>query len=173
MVYLTAAECLAWCVEKELHVPWRTKGADTMPRARFDLPGTIESALAVSRQIAEAIGPWRACLLWVTAWDIRRSSENLHLYYTLRRSYGDRRLIPDAPGHLFLSHENHDLVSFVELALLFGWDAYVLTDSKYGKAFISHDSWVEVWRTTTSDLEVVSEDFRSSRQQGREPFGRG
>src|SRR5262249_24892266 len=153
---------------RELHVPSRTKGADTMPRARFELPGTIESALAVSRRIVDAIGTWRSCLLWVTAWDIWRSSENLHLYYTLRQSYGDRRLIPDAPGHLFLQHENHDLVTFVELALLFGWDAYVLSDLKYGKAFISHDSWVGVWRTATSDLEAVSEDFRSTRPQDRE-----
>jgi hypothetical protein len=31
------------------------------------------------------------------------------------------RLIDDAPSHLFLSYEQNDLVTLVQLALIFGW----------------------------------------------------
>jgi len=51
----------------------------------------------------------RPALVWITEWGIWGSSENWHLYYTLRQSYGDLRLLHEAPGHLFLGHESEDL----------------------------------------------------------------
>ena len=52
-------------------------------------------------------------LLWITEWSIWPSSENWHLHYKLRHSYGDLRLLHEAPGHLFLGHESEDLASFL------------------------------------------------------------
>ena len=51
--------------------------------------------------LASHIEPFDECLLWVTAWGVWESSENLHLFYRVRESYGERRLLEDAPGHLF------------------------------------------------------------------------
>ena len=74
-------------------------------------------------------------LVWITEWGIWGSSENWHLYYKLRRSYGDLRLLHEAPGHLFLGHESEDLTSFLQIAMLNGWGGYILTQADYLNAF--------------------------------------
>jgi hypothetical protein len=56
----------------------------------------------------------------VTEWGVWQSSENWHLYYRLRQSYGDHRLIEEAPVHLFLEHETYDLISFLQIGLAAG-----------------------------------------------------
>jgi hypothetical protein len=79
----------------------------------------------------------------VTDWGIWGSSENLHLYYKLRQSYGDQRLLHEAPGHLFLRYEAPDLVSFLQIGILCGWDIHLLPTVGYARAFLSHDEYVE------------------------------
>jgi len=59
-------------------------------------------------------------LLWVTEWGIWPSSENWHLYYKLRQSYGDTRLLEEAPGHLFLNYETADLASILQVCMMSG-----------------------------------------------------
>jgi hypothetical protein len=61
----------------------------------------------------------------------------------LRQSYGDHRLLDEAPGHLFLNYESADVVSFVQLGLLSGWDMHLVPSFGYGVVFASHDGWVE------------------------------
>jgi hypothetical protein len=69
------------------------------------------------------------------------SSENWHLYYRLRQSYGDQRLINEAPGHLFLDFEASDLVTFLQVGILAGWDLHLVPSEGYARAFVSHDEW--------------------------------
>src|SRR5215467_12367126 len=68
--------------------------------ARAPLPG-IPELTSFCRQLEQSLQPREACLLWVTDWGIWTSSENWHLYYRLRQSYGEQRLLDEAPGHLF------------------------------------------------------------------------
>ncbi len=82
-------------------------------------------------------------LVWITEWGIWGSSENWHLYYKLRQSYGDLRLLHEAPGHLFLGHESEDLTSFLQVAMLNGWGGYILTQADYLNAFFSHDEYID------------------------------
>jgi hypothetical protein len=82
-------------------------------------------------------------LLWITEWSIWPSSENWHLYYRLRQGYGDRTLLHETPGHLFLEHEAEDLASFLQIAMLNGWGGYVLTHANYMNAFFSHDEYID------------------------------
>ena len=49
----------------------------------------------------------------------------------------------EAPGHLCLDYEAAELVTLIHLVMLFGWDAHVLTVSGYGRAFVSHDEYVD------------------------------
>jgi hypothetical protein len=56
----------------------------------------------------------------ISEWGIWPSSENWHIYYKLRQSYGDHHSLAEAPGHLFLEHEAEDLASFLQLAMLNG-----------------------------------------------------
>jgi hypothetical protein len=54
-------------------------------------------------------------LAWFTTTGVWSSRENLHLYYRLRQSYGDLRLLDEAPGHLCLGYERADLTTWVFL----------------------------------------------------------
>ena len=98
-------------------------------RAKSSLPysnwPTTEIALSFSEHrdrcypLAQACVDWCGDLdhsvLWVTEWGIWASSENLHLYYTVRKSYGDLRALWEAPGHEFLKHERAELVTFLDI----------------------------------------------------------
>lgn len=85
------------------------------------------------------------------------SSENWHLYYKLRQGYGDHRLLHEAPGHLFLPHEREDLASFIQLAMLNGWDAYILPELDYVTAFLSHDEFIDFYAKKEESLAEVRE----------------
>jgi hypothetical protein len=136
MRFFTSAECREWCAA---HAVLRASEDGAVQRhartpARTDV--------AFCRALEQVLQPRDRCLLWVTDWGVWRSSENLHLYYRLRQSYGDVRLLEEAPGHLFLSHESADLVSFFQVGLLCGWDMHLIPAEGYGRAFMSHDEFV-------------------------------
>ena len=92
-------------------------------------------------------------LLWITEWGIWSPSENWHLYYKLRQTYGDYRLLHEAPGHLFLEHEAEDLASFLQLAILNGWGGYVLTQANRVNAFFSHDGYIAYFAEDPKNLD--------------------
>jgi hypothetical protein len=94
-------------------------------------------------------------LLWITEWGIWPSSENLHLYYKLRQSYGEPRLLQEAPGHLFLDYETEDLASFLQLAMLNGWGGYILTEANHMNVFFSHDEYLQFFAAEESNLADV------------------
>ena len=98
-------------------------------------------------------------LVWITEWGIWGSSENWHLYYKLRQSYGDPRLLHEAPGHLFLGHESEDLASFLQLAMLNGWGGYILTQVDYVNAFFSHDEYIDFFAALDKNLEGIRKEF--------------
>src|ERR1041384_3461789 len=52
-----------------------------------------------SGALVASLNKFDSCLLQVTTWGVWPSSENLHLFYRLRESYGERRLLNEAPGH--------------------------------------------------------------------------
>jgi hypothetical protein len=95
------------------------------------------------QHLEQSLQPRGGCLLWLTEWGVWPSSENWHLYYRLRQSYGDQRLLHEAPGHLFLGYEAPELVSFLQVALLCGWGGHLLPVAGFARAFVSHDEFVE------------------------------
>jgi hypothetical protein len=82
---------------------------------RIQYPAEPYRVFSVAHWVASVLTYRKPALLFVTEWDIGPSSENWHLYYKLRQTYGDNRLLRDAPGHLFLEHEAEDLASFLQL----------------------------------------------------------
>jgi hypothetical protein len=146
--------------------------ATRMPHLRVRVPTEPGALFQFSRTISRILAPRSTCLLWVVTWGVWSSSENWHLYYRLRQSYGDPRLLHEAPGHLFLAYEEAEFVTYLQLALLSGWDAHVLPELDYGEAetarvFVSHDEWVvlahryegtlDEWRTelTTAGYSLL------------------
>jgi hypothetical protein len=94
-------------------------------------------------------------LLWITEWSIWPSSENWHLYYKLRQTYYDQRLLHEAPGHFFLEHEAEDLASFLQIAMLNGWGGYLLTEYDDVDAFFSHDEFIDFFAERDESLADV------------------
>jgi hypothetical protein len=155
-----------WCLSNEESQDWCRRIGLQLDEENRPILRTrahcVEKSLAelkvlrltsMSRWIAEYLQPFDECLLWVTLWDVWNSSENFHLYYRLRESYGDRRRLSAGPGHLFGGHESSDLATFIELALLFGWDFYLLTSPEYQTAFVSHDEFMQLFTNNSNTAE--------------------
>jgi hypothetical protein len=160
MKTLTVAEIREWC-EKH-HVPMDEAGKPLRPRPdmvsfRYDLPISIPRLTWLSRMVEQSLHPREKCLFWITGWGVWPSSENWHLYYKLRQTYHDQRLIDEAPGHYFLEYESDDLVSFIQIGLISGWDIHIIPSAGYGQVFISHDEWIEFSMQELSELEVLKE----------------
>jgi hypothetical protein len=122
----------------------------------------------LSSWLTESLGPSDEILLWITAWGVWPSSDNWHLYYNMRQHHGDKSLIKEAPGHYFLRYEKPALTTFVQIALVSGWDFHLLATPQWFGSFVSHDEYAWLYSKDTSfskfiekientDLEVVSE----------------
>ena len=158
--FYTKQECEEWLHSRERTKPDETPGAH-MEHVRY--PAEPHRICLFSHWIATSLTFRAPALLWITEWGIWPSSENWHLYYKLRHSYGDQQLLHEAPGHLFLEHESEDLASFLQLAMLNGWGGYLLMQADYVNAFFSHDEYVEFFAGLEANLADVREQFESSK----------
>ena len=98
----------------------------------------------LAKTLVSWLGNFESCLLWINEYGIWPSSEDLHLYYRLRTSYGDGRRLREAPGHLFSGDEKADLVSCLNLAIQFGWGGHIVPKPAATRIVFSHDSWALV-----------------------------
>ena len=103
--------------------------------------GKVDFSYAGALRLSSMFSNDSEVLLWVT--QTRVWHTNLHLYYRFRESYGDRRLVEDAPGHLLLHYEKADLLSSIQICLQCGWDFWVLGAEGYARLFVSHDEFFE------------------------------
>ncbi len=152
MRFLSEEEALAWYPSHTLPTP----NAPTPNVHRLDFFFKDVSAtdfLWLGWRLADVLGPWDECMLWVTQSEIWAA--NLHLYYRLRQSYGDMRLLREAPCHLFLAFEDADLRTFLSVGLLNGWEMHLVTTHDYAQVFVSHDGWAAVTANQTSQLDVL------------------
>ena len=162
MRFYTEQECEEWLAGRERVRPGTTPGILV---ERFCYPPTPGRILYYARWAASNITYRMPTLLWVTEWGVWASSENWHLYYKLRHSYGDRRLLQEAPGHLFLEYETEDLASFLQLAMLNGWGGYILTQADYVNAFFSHDEYIDFFSSNDGLLVEVREALAEQRKE--------
>ena len=158
MRFYTKDECEDW-----LHGKGRVKPDETpeIHRAHVHYPTTTGRIFYLAQWIGNSLLFRNPALVWITEWGIWSSSENWHLYYKLRQSYGDLRLLHEAPGHLFLGHESEDLTSFLQIAMLNGWGGYILTQFDYVNAFFSHDEYIDFFANQSGLglLEDIRKEF--------------
>ncbi|HEY3391667.1 MAG TPA: hypothetical protein VGK58_03095 [Lacipirellulaceae bacterium] len=152
MRFHTPTECEEWLMGRERIRP---DIANAKPALRLEYPSSSHRMYSWAHWIASSITCEDRCLLWITEWGIWSSSENWHLYYRLRQSYHDMRLIDETPGHLFLAHETADLASFLQIAMLNGWGGYVLPAANYVNAFFSHDEYFDFYSDDPSLIDQV------------------
>jgi len=160
MRFYTENECEEWLRARQRALP-DTQPEQSLERVLF--PEKPYQLLSFAQWIAGSITFREPTLLWITEIGIWPSSENWHLYYKLRQSHADYRLLHEAPGHLFLQHESEDLASFLQMTMLNGWGGYVLTHANYVNAFVSHDEYVDFIAKLDSNLTDVREKFKVSK----------
>jgi hypothetical protein len=80
--------------------------------------------------------------LYVTGWGV--ATEHLDLFYGYRRSFGDLRLLMEAPVHIFDPTENEAFVSILSRAFFFSWDIWVFDLAGRWVLRTSHEGWFEV-----------------------------
>jgi hypothetical protein len=165
MKALTSLEAADWCKSHKIGLDSRGKpvtAGDNLESARFKTPSNASKHLWLCRYMEIALRPWKRCLFWPTECGIWESSENWHLYYRLRQSYDDHRLIEEAPAQLFLDYEKDDLITFLQVGLSMGWDIHLLTQDDYGRIFVSHDEWFAVAVRDKSELEKIAAELLKS-----------
>src|SRR5690349_13730509 len=121
MRFLTDDESDAWSATLGFTAsPPKLPGLSTsaLPHLRIGIPSDASALLVFCRTISRLLSPRSSCLLRVVTWGVWSSAENWHLYYRVRQSYHDHRLLHEAPGHLFLDYEEADLISYLQIALL-------------------------------------------------------
>lgn len=144
--------CTAWLTDRGRVKP----DADTgLQRLSLPFPTEPYRIYYVAHWIATQASYRKPVLLWLTEWGIWPTSENWHLYYRLRQSYGNHRLLHEAPGHLFLEHETEDFATFLQLTMLSGWGGYLLTQENAVNAFISHDEFIDFYAADAALLAEI------------------
>jgi len=164
MRFYTKEECEEWLRDRERPKP---EAIPQVQMERFGYPKEAHRIFIWAHWIATSLTFRQPTLLWLTEWSIWPNSENWHLYYTLRHSYGDQRLLHEAPGHLFLEHESEDLASFAQVAMLNGWGGYILTHANYVNAFFSHDEHIDFFAKPDGNLAEIREEFGTSKNPDR------
>lgn len=119
------------------------------------IPNNFTRIFWFSDFLSKSFVSFDTCLLQVTTWGVWPSSENLHLFYRLRETYGERRLLDEAPGHLFQKYEQADLATFIQVSILFGWDFHLHPSPAWVRGFVSHDEWFELFSTHEGNLETI------------------
>jgi len=156
MRFYTADECEKWLEDRGRSKP---SASPNCPVERLPYPKEPHRIYWIAHWISQSLTYRQPVLVWITEWGIWTSTENWHLYYRLRQSYEDRRLLHEAPGHLFLEHESEDLASFVQVAILNGWGGYILTQVDYVNAFFSHDEYIDFFDRQGNHLAEIREQF--------------
>ena len=156
MRFYTAEECETWLKDRERLKP---DAVDGHLRLHVDYPTEPYRIYYIAHWIATQLTNRQPALLWITEWGIWPSSENWQMYYRMRHSYGDCRLLNEAPGHLFLEYQAEDLASFLQLSMLNGWGGYVLTQANYTNLFFSHDEYINFFSKDKGILDQVEKDL--------------
>jgi hypothetical protein len=158
MQFLTKQECEQWLSRRGREAPSK-ENSKFSGRAWFSRE-EAGRLYYLSRQIAAAMmEARRPCLLWIQETDIWEA--NLHLYYRLRQSYGNCRLVEDAPGHEFLGYEMEDLATLLQVSLLNGWGGLILTHFDDINAFFSHDGFIDFYAGHESTIKDLLKAFKT------------
>lgn len=138
MRVIAEEECRAWAA-MTLGAPFSWDAIERMyPNScAFVLPADTGRKTALARSLA-GMNDAAACLLWITATGVFPSCENMMLFDGYRRSLGEERLLHEAPGHVFGTHDVGELECVLGLTLYFFWDASLLHRGR-GYVRLSHD----------------------------------
>lgn len=147
MRFLKLNDCLRFASDAgvtEAELAAAAQESAEIPAIRVDIEDNRHRAFFLATQLVGLFQEFEYGLMWVTDFGIWPSSENQHLYYRLRRALGDSEKLNTHPGHLFAANEQDDFITFVHLAIEFGWGANILIKPPYKWVHTSHDGWLRI-----------------------------
>ena len=147
MRFLTKEQVHQWCAKGGIDVRYLDGSGNASSedhRVRFAFPKPAYRLAWLARWLVTTLPGTADRLHWVSRWGIWPSSENWTMYRFLRHGAGDDRELEAAPGLLASADEIDQLASFIQLAMMFGWDCHLWSAKNEAHAFISHDEWVRV-----------------------------
>lgn len=140
MQILSKTESVNWCKSNGIRL--NKNGLPFLNRdelSYFSIPVDTGQKIATVKNHFEQFKDEKEILLWITEWGVFPSSERMHIFDRFRASYGEKRPLIEAPGHIFKNSEFEDALSATTIAVLFFWDCYVLNDNGTKVLFYSHD----------------------------------
>ena len=105
---------------------------------------------------------FQPCLVWMTDWGVwSEVSERVakSLAESFRSARGERNPLIDTPAHLFGETEAADAQTLLTIAIVFGWDCYVVPEHGKYYALTSHDEYLEVVCQSTALHERFKEEL--------------
>ncbi len=141
MIIKTKIETSEWCRANSIVLDTSGYPKSNSEREEFKIPSDAGQRIAMVVNQFEAFRNEINILVWFTDWGVWPSGERTHIFDRLRLSYGEKRKLTDAPGHLFTKDEREDALSFITLGVLFLWDFYVLNPKGTKFLFYSHDEY--------------------------------
>src|SRR5579871_1607621 len=100
MRFLSPIECQEWVKSAiGMAFTWESIESDFPFRVAYELPVDTGRKTALARSLSCADGITRPTLLWITAWGIWPSAENMAIFDGYRSSLGEIRPVHVAPGH--------------------------------------------------------------------------
>jgi len=133
----------------------------------FALPADTPVKTALARWISGQVNRKEPALLWITAWGVFPSAENLALFYGYRASLGEPRLLHEASAHLLFEDDREQLEALLALSLYFLWDVILLDLTDRLVIRTSHDEWLSF---ATEDATRLAEIERTLKARGYRPL---
>lgn len=164
MRVLTPGEGLEWLADAGHPRPEDTPSDwGYFHEAAYRVPPDAGRKTALARLLVALAEEEGQGLLWITGYSIWPSSENLALFYALRRSLGESRELRVAPCHLFGSSDVEAVECLLDLALYFSWDAVLYAPSGKVLVSLSHDEILELFAKDPSSFCQLEQDLKRFR----------
>lgn len=144
---ITKSAACDWCTTHNIPLDERQLPQPNFTEEQvcdFGIPSDTGRRIALLRKLFRNFPEDHETLLWFTEWGVWPLCERPHMFERFRASYGEHRLLSEAPAFIFTSNEREDLISFASFAILFLWDCHVLTSTGDTWLFLCHDEigWI-------------------------------
>lgn len=129
--------------------------------AQYGLPTDAGRKTALARLLVAPIDDNKLRgMLWITAHGIWPSSENVELFYAIRRGFGESRRLSEIPCHVFDHTAAVAAECLLDVTLYFSWDARLYLPNSATIIKFSHDEILEVHSKTAIECATLIEGLK-------------
>jgi hypothetical protein len=125
-------------------------------RDTYRIPSDSGRKTSLARILTSALDEKLEGLLWVRDWSAFPSSANLDLFYGYRNYLGDKRLLVDAPCHVFSKGDMDSVQSLVCMSLYFYWDTVLLASDRDVVVTTTNDEFMDLYSDNEQDHEELA-----------------